>query len=83
MVQVIGRILSADVNDVRRLVDRYADFVIVDRGNDRDTERILRDDFGPLVSHEVEDAPRTPQIIGLNPRRNPVIVVEGDHSRVE
>lgn len=81
--RLADRALSTHVDDARRLVDRHADLVTVDGGNDSDTERIIGDDFSLVIRHEVEEPPRTSQVVGLDSRRNAVVIVEGDDRRVE
>lgn len=74
---------SINFDDARPLVEREPEPVTVELDGDVDPERFLRADRKPVVVHGVEDSTCALETVGLKPEGHPMVVVEGDHCRME
>lgn len=70
-------------DDGCRLVEQQADVVTGKGYRDCDTGRVHRDEFHLVGVNPVRDTTDGVKIVGSQSRRHTVIVVEGNHCRVE
>ena len=75
--------LPTHADNVRRLVKRQMNLVVIDSSRDVCSGWIFGKDLYLMAIHEVEDLPDALDVVGMDPGRGPVVVVEGDHRRME